>query len=147
MLKDVLGSVKDVFEYIRDSPISTSTYVHQMMYTFNERINETNYLIKRYPNKIPVIVEKSDRLKIPDISKHKFLFNRNAKFGSIMAKIRKILDVNSSTTVYFSINSDIIPKTYHIMNDIYTKYKDQDQYLYLTYDIKGVNKLNDLNKC
>ena len=126
-----------VLKYFYDPPQPlTSTYEHKMMYTFDKRIKESNYLIEKYPDKIPVIVEKSDRLNIPDISKHKYLFNRNAKFGSIMVKIRKVLGVSSSVAVYFSVNNNIIPKTYYVMNDIYERYKDKDKYLYLTYDIK-----------
>ena len=126
-----------VLKYFYDPPQPlTSTYEHKMMYTFDKRFKESSYLIKKYPDKIPVIVEKSDRLNIPDISKHKYLFNRSTKFGSIMVKIRKVLGVSSSTEVYFSVNNNVIPKTYYIMNDIYEKYKDKDKYLYLTYDIK-----------
>ncbi len=128
-----------VLKYFYNPPqplTSTSTYEHKMMYHFDKRIKESKYLIEKYPGKIPVIVEKSDRLNIPDISKHKYLFNRNVKFGSVMVKIRKILGVSSSTEVYFSVNNNIIPKTYYIMNDIYEKYKDKDKYLYLTYDIR-----------
>ena len=41
--------------------------------TFEERSSESSNIIQKYPNRIPIIVEKSKGCKLIDIDKNKYL--------------------------------------------------------------------------
>ena len=57
--------------------------------TENERLTESSKIIERYPDRIPIIVEKDKKSKIKDIDKNKFLVPNDMTLGQFMYVIRK----------------------------------------------------------
>ena len=55
----------------------------------NERITESSKIIERYPDRIPIIVEKNKKSKIKDIDKNKFLVPNDMTLGQFMYVVRK----------------------------------------------------------
>lgn len=105
-------------------------------HTFDERQKQYDYIINKYPDKIPIICEKNYNIKdIPDIDKNKYLVSANITIGQFIYIIRKRIKINETQTLYFFINNTI-PSSNQLLYQIYNMYKDQDGFLYITYTLE-----------
>ena len=73
--------------------------------TENERLTESSKIIEKYPNRIPIIIEKDKKSKIKDIDKNKFLVPNDMTLGQFMYVIRKRIKLDSSQALFFFINN------------------------------------------
>lgn len=100
--------------------------------TFEERLNESTNIMKKYPNKIPIIVHKSDKCKLSDIDKNKFLVSNDMTLSQFMYVIRNRIKLDSSQALFFFIDN-IIPKNSSPLGELYNLHKDKDGFLYIVY--------------
>ena len=100
--------------------------------TENERLTESSKIIEKYPNRIPIIIEKDKKSKIKDIDKNKFLVPNDMTLGQFMYVIRKRIKLDSSQALFFFINNILCNNT-QTLSEIYNIYKDNDGFLYITY--------------
>ena len=121
------------YAFGRSPKPSKSKYEFKIIYPYNERKKESTKILRKYPNMVPIIIEKSDRSEIEDIDKHNYIFKKSAIFGYVMKVIRKKLKLDSSTSLYFYINNKTVPKVHDKLGDLYKKYRDKDLFLYITY--------------
>ena len=98
----------------------------------NERITESSKIIERYPDRIPIIVEKDKKCKIKDIDKNKFLVPNDMTLGQFMYVIRKRIKLDSTEALFFFVNNVLCNNT-QTLGEIYKKYKDKDGFLYILY--------------
>lgn len=96
--------------------------------------SEAYRMIDRYPDRLPVLVFRSDKCKsIPDIDKHKYLVPKSITYGQFIFIIRKRLEINDKIALFTFINNKKLPPTGSIMSEIYGQYKDSDGFLRITY--------------
>jgi GABA(A) receptor-associated protein len=86
----------------------------------------------KYPDRIPVIVEKSERSEIPDIDKKKYLVPADLTVGQFVYVIRKRIKVSAEKAIFMFVKN-FLPPTASLMSDIYEEHKDEDGFLYITY--------------
>ena len=98
----------------------------------NERITESSKILEKYPDRVPIIVEKGLKSKIKDIDKNKFLVPGDMSFGQFMYVIRKRIKLDSTEALFVFVNNILCNNALNI-NEIYNKYKDKDGFLYITY--------------
>merc|ERR1712227_775360 len=96
------------------------------------RKSEAERIRAKYPDRIPVICEKSDRSDIPDIDKKKYLVPADLTVGQFIYVIRKRIKLPPERAIFIFINN-VIPPTAHLMSTIYEEQKDEDGFLYITY--------------
>jgi len=103
-------------------------------YTFNKRFEESSRILKKYPDRIPIICEKSisKRDNIPSIDKNKYLVPFDLTVGQFMYIIRKRINLKSEEAIFLFISNFIAPSS-AIIGDIYQNYKDDDGFLYIQY--------------
>ena len=106
--------------------------------SLDERIRNSSVVIEKYyPNKVPVIIQKSERDKqLPDLEKIKYLIPSDMIYSSLMIYIRNILirKLPPSTALFLSTESGNIPCCTDTMNKIYREHSDKDDnFLYLFY--------------
>ena len=109
-------------------------------YTLAERFRECNNIIKKYPDKIPIICEKNIRDKDTiDIDKHKFLVSRDINIGQFVYVIRTRLRLPPSAALFLFVGDyyTILPNSTPII-DAYDQFKNSDGFLYLTYSKENV---------
>lgn len=106
-------------------------------FTYNQRINESNRIITKYPDRIPIICEKSLGKDNPDIDKNKYLVPLDFTIGNFLVVVRKKIKLQDYEALFLMINGSI-PSTTSSFGDIYHKYKDSDGYLYITYTKENV---------
>ena len=96
------------------------------------RIKESTNIRKKYPDRIPVIVEKKENSKIIDIDKTKFLVPYDLTLSQFVYVIRKRMKLPPEIAIFVFINNTI-PMQSSLMSSLYDDMKDQDGFLYLTY--------------
>ena len=73
----------------------------------NERITESSKILEKYPNRVPIIVEKELKSKIKDIDKNKFLVPEDMSFGQFMFIIRKRIKLDSTEALFIFVNKSL----------------------------------------
>nr|GEW71212.1 autophagy-related protein 8f [Tanacetum cinerariifolium] len=86
----------------------------------------------KYPDRIPVIVEKGERSDVPNIDKKKYLVPADLTVGQFVYVIRKRIKLSAEKAIFIFVDN-ALPPTGAIMSSIYEEKKDEDGFLYVTY--------------
>jgi len=101
------------------------------------RKEKSKYLLNKYPNKIPIVIQKSSRDKIlPELSIVKCLVPPDLTLNHLLINIKSkyLIDLNPSVALYiFTENNKIVSGNQYI-SSLYEDYKNkEDNFLYLFY--------------
>ena len=109
-------------------------------HSFENRLNESTRIMKKYPNRIPVIVERSDNSNdVPDIDKKKYLVPIDLTVGQFVYVIRKRIKLTPEKAIFLHVFnadgtvSDVMPPTSELMSVIFKENVNEDGFLYMTY--------------
>ena len=100
--------------------------------TFDNRIKVSKKFLEKYPDRIPVIVEKAQSSNIPDIDKHKYLVPKDLTVSQFIYVIRKRVKIKSEEALFLFINNNLQVSS-HLMSNVYENNKDSDNFLYCLY--------------
>lgn len=100
--------------------------------SFEERLSESNKIRLKYPKRIPIIVEKSNKCELNDIDKNKYLAPDNININQFIYIIRKRINLDSSQSLFILIENRLCPSN-SPLSVIYDDYKNEDGFLYVTY--------------
>ncbi|XP_068695975.1 gamma-aminobutyric acid receptor-associated protein-like 2 [Montipora capricornis] len=109
-----------------------------MKWTFKEehslesRCHESAKIRSKYPDRIPVVVEKAPKSSIQDIDKRKFLVPSDLTVAQFMYIIRKRIQLPPEKAMFLFVNK-VLPTTSSTMGAIYEEHKDEDGFLYIAY--------------
>jgi GABA(A) receptor-associated protein len=109
----------------------------QQEYTFTQRKEQSERILSKYPERIPVICEKSNRSKILELDKKKYLVPGDFTCGQFVYIIRKRLSLPAEKAIFLYIGN-CIPPSASCLLDVYNQYKDQDGFLYIQYNEENV---------
>ncbi|KAF5726451.1 beta-1 3-galactosyltransferase 2 isoform X2 [Tripterygium wilfordii] len=87
---------------------------------------------EKYPDRIPVIVERAEKSDVPDIDKKKYLVPADLTVGQFVYVVRKRIKLTPEKAIFIFVKN-ILPPTAAIMSAIYEENKDEDGFLYMTY--------------
>ena len=110
----------------------TKSYKEQ--FSLEQRIEESNRILSKYPHHIPVIVDIDKN--IGTIKKNKFLVPSDVSASHLIISIRSQIQCKSSQALFmFNENTMICPTM--IIGDIYRKYINKqnnkaDNFFYIT---------------
>jgi GABA(A) receptor-associated protein len=85
--------------------------------TIEKRIAESTKIREKFPDKIPIIVEKGNKTDIPEIDKNKFLVPNDLTVGQFSYVIRKRLQLSSETALFIVVNN-ILPPTSQTLAEV-----------------------------
>ncbi|NXG62312.1 MLP3C protein, partial [Hemiprocne comata] len=98
------------------------------------RMHEVTQIQLKYPNKIPVVVERYQKEKtLPLLSRTKFLVAQDLPLSQLAVTLRTRLCLASSQTFYLLVDNKGLPNMAITMQELYQDNKDEDGFLYLTY--------------
>jgi len=97
-----------------------------------KRKKEADKIRAKYPDRIPVICEKSAKSDIADIDKKKYLVPGDLAVSQFVYVIRKRIKIPPEKAIFIFINNKL-PSTAALMSAIYEEHKDEDGFLYVTY--------------
>lgn len=113
-----------------------SDFKHE--HTFAERYEESNRVLVKYPDRKPIICEKTKLHKdLPNIDRKKYLVPNDLTIGQFIFIIRKRLKLRPDEALYLSANNKIMASSTTI-GQVYHNDKDPDGFLYLYYAKESV---------
>jgi GABA(A) receptor-associated protein len=99
-----------------------------------DRKSETQLVLTKYPDRIPIICEKSSSAStdLPNLDKKKYLVPIDLTIGQFVYIIRKRLKLPPEQAIFLFING-MIPPTSSFITEVYHYAKDEDGFLYIIY--------------
>ena len=98
-----------------------------------ESADEAKRVLEKYPDKIPIIVKRSNKCKeIIDLEKNKYIVPDDMSVGQFIYVIRKKVKLKAGQALFFFSNNILVPNTANL-KDIYFKNKHENGFLYIEY--------------
>jgi len=110
----------------------SSNSIFKKTYSIEKRIKESQNIIAKYPDRIPIICEKNSKNNIPDMEKSRLLVPRDFKLADLITIIRNKLKLDPTYALFVTIDNNI-PSSTCLMSDLYNDYSDADGFLYVIY--------------
>lgn len=107
---------------------------------FGKRSAEAKRIREKYPDRIPVIVERAEKSDIEEIDKKKYLVPEDLTVGQFVYVIRKRIKLSPEKAIFIFVNN-VLPPTSAPLATVYEERKDEDGFLYITYS--GENTFGD----
>jgi len=92
---------------------------------FEKRRSEGEKIRKKYPDRVPVIVEKAPKARIGDLDKKKYLVPSDLTVGQFYFLIRKRIHLRAEDALFFFVNN-VIPPTSATMGLLYQEHHEED---------------------
>ena len=108
--------------------MSMCNYSFKKAKTFEERKKESEKIKEKYPDRVPVIVEKSISSSVNNIDKHKYLVPSDLTVGQFIHVIRKRIKATPEQGIFIFVKEKILPPTSSLMIHMYENYVDDDGY-------------------
>jgi len=122
-----------------------STKPFKQQHDLAKRKAEADKIRSKYDDRIPVIVERAPRADIANIDKKKYLVPGDLTVAQFTYVIRKRIKLSAEQALWVFVESSengkpsqILPPTSNTMAMIYSNYKDEDGFLYITYSGENV---------
>ncbi len=105
--------------------------------SLDSRKLESQRIRAKYPDRIPVIIEKKDdetetRGGLPDIDRNKYLVPNDLTVGQFVYMIRKRIRLTPDKAIFLFVKNTLPPVSKTVL-DVFEEYRDEDGFLYLTY--------------
>jgi len=102
--------------------------------TIENRIIYSTALLKKYPDRVPVVIRRNSNDKIlRDIDKEKYLIPKNLQVSEIQVIIRKKITLDSKQALFIFVGSGVLVPMNASIEEIYVEYKNNDGFLYIVY--------------
>lgn len=102
-------------------------------HSFEMRKAESEKIISKYDNRIPIIVEKENTCKVlPEINKNKYLVPNDLTVQQFHYVLRRRLELSYNNAVYLFCNN-VMPASSATLASIYDTHRDPDGFLYIFY--------------
>ncbi|WOK99720.1 hypothetical protein Cni_G08432 [Canna indica] len=110
--------------------MAKSSFKHQ--HPLEKRQAESARIREKYPDRIPVIVEKAESSDIPNIDKKKYLVPADLTAGQLVYIVRKRIRLSADKAIFVFVKN-ALPPSAAMMSAIYEEHKDEDGFLYMIY--------------
>jgi GABA(A) receptor-associated protein len=102
-------------------------------FSFEDRCIESVKIKDKFPGRLPIIVERSDRsVNIQKLDKEKFLVPSDLNLSQFIFVVRRRLELPSETALFLFVGG-ILPTTGMLIRELYALHKDPDGFLYVQY--------------
>lgn len=102
--------------------------------SLSSRIEEVQGIRTKFPNKVPVIVERFHKERtLIQLDKSKFLVPQELTMSQFVTIIRNRMSLNSNQAFYLLIDDKGIASMSMTLAEIYEKKKSTDGFLYMSY--------------
>ncbi|KAG6412589.1 hypothetical protein SASPL_125271 [Salvia splendens] len=91
-------------------------------FSFDERAEESQDIIAKYPDRVPVVAERYSKSDLPEMEKRKFLVPRDMSVGQFIHILAARLRLDPGK-----------PQTTSLIESLYNSSKDDDGFLYMCY--------------
>ena len=114
---------------------------------FDKRQREAANVRTKYPDRVPVICERSKQCKdVQQIDKRKYLVPSDLTVGQFIYNIRKRMTLDSTKALFLFVNESVLMPTSANINSMYDQYRDADGFLYITYSGENTFGMGDAGR-
>mmetsp|Transcript_2717 Transcript_2717/g.4237 ORF Transcript_2717/g.4237 Transcript_2717/m.4237 type:complete len:118 (+) Transcript_2717:36-389(+) len=106
--------------------------------SFSKRLAEVQKISSKWPDRIPIILEKAKTSRLEDIPKNKFLCPPEYTVQQFLGCIRKKVKLSRDTALFVFVNGTELVSGDASMKNIYDQKKDEDGFLYMIYSDQEV---------
>lgn len=100
---------------------------------YEKRLEESTKIREKYPDRIPCIVEKTNKCKtLASLDKRKYLVPCDLTFGQMIFIVRKRIRLSPEKAIFLFVNNKIPPSS-SLLSQVYNEFKASDGFLYITY--------------
>uniref|UniRef100_G3MLC2 Uncharacterized protein n=1 Tax=Amblyomma maculatum TaxID=34609 RepID=G3MLC2_AMBMU len=98
------------------------------------RKEEVISIRRRFPSKVPVIVERYAKEKnLPLLDKTKFLVPQELTMSQFVSIVRNRLQISACQSFYLLVDNRSMANLSKTLSDVYAECHDEDGFLYITY--------------
>uniref|UniRef100_A0A914Q9A5 Autophagy-related protein n=1 Tax=Panagrolaimus davidi TaxID=227884 RepID=A0A914Q9A5_9BILA len=98
------------------------------------RKSESASITSKFDDKIPVIIERfRNEKRLPELDRCQFAVPKFATVGQLQHLIKQRLGDFQRMAVYVVVANRELPSLTTKLSDLYTKYRDDDGFLYITF--------------
>tara|TARA_A100001015_G_C15030418_1_gene732903 strand:+ start:1230 stop:1577 length:348 start_codon:yes stop_codon:yes gene_type:complete len=101
-------------------------------HSHEDRSNESKKIMIRYPERIPIIVEKAKGCRLANLSKNKYLAPKDMTMSQFVFMVRKRIQLEPSEAMFLMVNHSLVNGS-ALIGQIYTDHKESDGFLYMIY--------------
>jgi GABA(A) receptor-associated protein len=105
--------------------------------TYEERKTESSKILNKYPDRIPVICQKTPHSMLSSLYKCKYLVPKDFSSVQFLYIIRKRLQLTSEKALFIFIEG-VMPSANLTFEELYNLYKSNDGFLYVSYTEENV---------
>ena len=105
--------------------------------TYDERLEESTRMRNKYPDRIPVICQKTPQSTLSALYKSKYLVPKDLTSSQFLIVIRKRLQLTSEIALFIFIDATL-PSTALTFEELYATFKSKDGFLYVSYAEENV---------
>ncbi|TKY52419.1 Autophagy-related protein 8h [Spatholobus suberectus] len=116
----IYGSGKPRYSYIKT------------LATKEQRLDESRDIVAKYPDRVPVIVERYAKCDLPELEKKKYLVPRDLHVGHFIHILSSRLGLPPGKALFVFVKNTL-PQTACMMDSVYRSFKDEDGFLYMYY--------------
>lgn len=124
------AAIKETMSRIKGPSCLQGTF--EKSHTFEKRLAESKRIRQKFPERIPVIVEKAKGSDAPDIDKQKYLVPTDLTVAQFVYVVRKRIKLEPQDAIFLFVDGKIPPAT-HLLSQIYKDNQNPDGFLYITY--------------
>ncbi|KVH94554.1 autophagy-related protein 8i-like [Cynara cardunculus var. scolymus] len=101
-------------------------------FSFEERCQESQDIVARYPDRLPVVVERYTKTDLPEMEKKKYLVPRDMSIGQFIHILSGRLHLSPGKALFIFVDNTL-PQTSSLIESVYESFKDEDGFLYMCY--------------
>jgi len=112
-------------------------WVYKEENPFEKRRIEGDKIRRKYPDRVPVIVERAKDCRLADLDKKKYLVPCDLTVSQFYFLIRKRVHLKPEDSLFFFIDNTI-PSSSASMGSLYEDHKEDDHFMYICYNEESV---------
>jgi hypothetical protein len=119
----------------------SSIKVFKERYTLSRRRQVVERYFEGHPHRCPINLFRSN-IGIPVPNKSRYLVPYHMTFGSFLLEARKYIKIDQYETIFLFVhvkgnpNTTIMVRSSDTIASLYETYKDEDGFLYISYDLE-----------
>jgi GABA(A) receptor-associated protein len=106
--------------------------LYKERFTLEQRTNELQRIRKKYPDRVPVILQKAATSRLPEMAQFKFLVPDSISMVEFLVVMKKRIKLEQQQALFLFINNTV-PMMSCLVKELYEKHKDEDGFLYINY--------------
>ena len=120
-----------------NSMLSNHITPFKKQFSFEDRCNESQRVLHKYPDRIPIICERRIGSILENIDKQKYLVPNDLTAGQFVYVIRKRLKLPAEKAIFLFMNGTM-PTISASLAELYEQHHDRDGFLYIVYSEENV---------